>query len=108
MAAMICCWTSAQPTRKPRPGPIAGRNSESNPLMTTIDQAVQALVQARQSQRSTPAPALPDAASAYAVQDGVARALRWFDDGEQEGSAARHWKSGGPSRDAQVTHAPLP
>ena len=40
--------------------------------MTTIDQAVQALVQARQSQRSTPAPALPDAVSAYAVQDGVA------------------------------------
>ena len=76
--------------------------------MTTIDQAVQALVQARQSQRSTPAPALPDAVSAYAVQDGVARALRWFDDGEKEGSAARHWKSGGPSRDAQVTHAPLP
>ena len=75
--------------------------------MTTIDQAVQTLVQARQSQRSTPAPTLADAASAYAVQDGVARALRWFDD-EKEGSAPRHWKSGGPSRDAQVTHAPLP
>jgi 2-keto-4-pentenoate hydratase len=44
-----------------------------------------------------------DAAQAYAVQDRVAEALGWF------GSAVPgHWKSGGPSRDAVLTHAPLP
>lgn len=44
-----------------------------------------------------------DAAQAYAVQDRVAQAMGWF------GSAVpRHWKSGGPSRDAVLTHAPLP
>ncbi len=46
---------------------------------------------------------LPDAAAAYAVQDGVAQALAWFGD-----AVPRHWKSGGPSRDAVLTHAPLP
>jgi 2-keto-4-pentenoate hydratase len=29
--------------------------------------------------------------------------MRWFD-----GAAPGHWKSGGPSRDAALTHAPLP
>ena len=44
-----------------------------------------------------------DAAQAYAVQDSVAQAMGWF------GSAVPgHWKSGGPSRDAVLTHAPLP
>ncbi len=73
--------------------------------MTAIDAAVQALVQARRSHQTTPAAAvpLPDAAAAYAVQAGVAQALGWFDAG-----AARYWKSGGPSRDAVLTHAPLP
>jgi 2-keto-4-pentenoate hydratase len=70
--------------------------------MTTIEQAVEALVQARRSGRTAPAPALADAATAYAVQDGVGRTLRWFD------GVPRHWKSGGPSRDAVLTHAPLP
>ena len=46
---------------------------------------------------------LPDAAAAYAVQDGVAREFGWFDD-----AMPRHWKSGGPSRNAVLTHAPLP
>ena len=73
--------------------------------MTRVDAAVQALLQARRTHRTTPAAEvpLPDAAAAYAVQAGVARALGWFD-----GSAPRHWKSGGPSRDAVLTHAPLP
>jgi 2-keto-4-pentenoate hydratase len=73
--------------------------------MTAIDAAVQALVQARRSHQTTPAAdvPLPDAAAAYAVQAGVAQALGWFDAG-----TARYWKSGGPSRDAVLTHAPLP
>ena len=46
---------------------------------------------------------MADAAAAYAVQDQVAQALGWF------GTATpRHWKSGGPSRSAVATHAPLP
>jgi 2-keto-4-pentenoate hydratase len=71
--------------------------------MTEIDAAVQALVRARQTQQPTPALPLPDAAAAYAVQDGVARAFAWF--GER---LPQHWKSGGPSRDAVLTHAALP
>lgn len=72
--------------------------------MSQTQRAVQALVQARQSGRTTPASAvpLPDAAAAYAVQDGVAAAFGWF------AAAPRHWKSGGPSRDAMLTHAALP
>jgi 2-keto-4-pentenoate hydratase len=68
-----------------------------------IDRAVQALAQARQTRQQSRALPLPDAAAAYAVQDGVARAFGWFADG-----APRHWKSGGPSREALPTHAPLP
>lgn len=76
--------------------------------MTPIDRATQALAKAREIHRPVPAPDLVDAADAYAVQEGVARALHWFDDDERTGSAARHWKSGGPSREAQTAHAPLP
>ncbi len=46
---------------------------------------------------------LADAAAAYAVQQGVAQALGWFD-----GAGPRHWKSGGPSPQAVQTHAALP
>jgi hypothetical protein len=49
------------------------------------------------------ASALPDAAAAYAVQDAVSRAMGWFDD-----EPPRAWKSGGPSRESALTHAPLP
>ncbi len=49
------------------------------------------------------APVVVNAAAAYAAQAGVAGALGWFGD-----AAPRHWKSGGPSRDAILTHAPLP
>jgi 2-keto-4-pentenoate hydratase len=45
-----------------------------------------------------------DAAEAYRVQERVAAAMGWFDDAAVPG----HWKSGGPSRDAVLTHAPLP
>lgn len=65
------------------------------------------LLQARA--RAELADALPLAASllgpedAYAVQQAMARQLGWFAQG-----APRAWKSGGPARGAQMTHAPLP
>lgn len=40
---------------------------------------------------------------AYAAQEQVGRSLGWFDQ-----PVPRHWKSGGPSRTAPLTHAPLP
>jgi 2-keto-4-pentenoate hydratase len=46
---------------------------------------------------------LTDADSAYRTQDLVAEAMGWFD-----AEGPRHWKSGGPSREAALTHAPLP
>ena len=73
--------------------------------MTTIEAAVDLLVKARRTREPALGAGahLPDAASAYAVQEGVARALGWYAD-----APARHWKSGGPSRDAVLTHAALP
>lgn len=67
-----------------------------------------ALVAARRSNRtldaSPLADALQDAAQAYEVQDAVASALGWFKSGAVPGC----WKSGGGSRSATLTHAPLP
>lgn len=66
-----------------------------------------ALLQARRA--GTPADAMPlagclaDADAAYRVQDLVAGALRWH-----PGGMPRVWKSGGPSREAPLTHAGLP
>lgn len=48
--------------------------------------------------------ALADANQAYEVQDAVAAALGWFDGQRVPGA----WKSGGASRTATLTHAPLP
>jgi 2-keto-4-pentenoate hydratase len=70
--------------------------------MSPIDRTVSLLLEARRSGRPQPAPELPDASAAYAVQATVARELDWF------AGAPRHWKSGGPSRDVVPTHAPLP
>lgn len=67
---------------------------------------IDALLQARRS--ATPADALPLAASlsgpdqAYAVQVAVMAQLTG------QSGVPRHWKSGGPSRDLPLTHAPLP
>lgn len=72
-------------------------------MTTPVQDAVSRLVQARRTQVLAPAPELPDLEAAYAVQQGVAEALGWFSEGP-----ARHWKSGGPSRDGALTHAPLP
>jgi 2-keto-4-pentenoate hydratase len=46
---------------------------------------------------------LPDADAAYAVQERVAAESGWFDR-----AVPQHWKSGGPTREAVLTHAPLP
>lgn len=74
---------------------------------TGIRRVADALLHARAERRPARAAACADALAsaddAYRVQARVARALGWFD-----GEPARHWKSGGPSRDAVLTHAPLP
>ncbi|MDM0059045.1 fumarylacetoacetate hydrolase family protein [Variovorax fucosicus] len=73
----------------------------------TLDELVGALVTARKDGRAVAAFAwqasLADAAQAYRAQDDVARAMGWFD-----AAMPQHWKSGGPSREAVLTHAPLP
>jgi 2-keto-4-pentenoate hydratase len=70
-------------------------------------EVAQALIKARRERRPvdalTLADKLRDACDAYAVQTLVARALHGPDPG-----FPRYWKSGGPSREATVTHAPLP
>jgi 2-keto-4-pentenoate hydratase len=71
--------------------------------MSDVERTAALLVEARRNGTQAVAPDVPDADSAYAVQSAVARALGWFGDG-----SARHWKSGGPSREAVPTHAPLP
>jgi 2-keto-4-pentenoate hydratase/2-oxohepta-3-ene-1,7-dioic acid hydratase in catechol pathway len=71
--------------------------------MDTLAETMARLLTARRSGTAQPAPVLPDAATAYAVQAAVAESLGWFTDG-----VPRHWKSGGAGRDAVLTHAPLP
>lgn len=72
-----------------------------------IDAVADALIRARRERRPANAAALEDALGsaddAYAVQARVAHELGWF-----EAGSPRHWKSGGPSREAVLTHAPLP
>lgn len=74
---------------------------------TALQSVVEALVQARAHQRpadsAQAALGLSNSGQAYDVQQGVADRLQWF---KQE--TPRHWKSGGPSREAVLTHAPLP
>jgi 2-keto-4-pentenoate hydratase len=74
-------------------------------MMSTLVDSVRLLVSARRNHQTVSAmqASIPDAAAAYAVQDGVAQSFGWFAD-----APPRHWKSGGPSRDAVLTHAPLP
>ena len=71
-------------------------------LVTT---AAEALVQARSTGQPAAASELPipDADAAYAIQKAVAERLGWY-----AGGAPRCWKSGGASRAATLTHAPLP
>jgi len=62
-----------------------------------------ALLAARLGGPAAPAPHLADEAEAYAWQDAVAQTAGWFSAGP-----ARHWKSGGASRQSLQTHAALP
>ena len=71
--------------------------------MNPTDTAVERLLQAHRTHRPQPAPPLPDANAAYATQEQVARELGWFGS-----TTPQHWKSGGASRSATLTHAPLP
>jgi 2-keto-4-pentenoate hydratase len=75
--------------------------------LSKIDAVASALIRARRddtlADATRLADALTDTADAYAVQQLVARELGWF-----EAAPPRYWKSGGLSRDAVLTHAPLP
>jgi 2-keto-4-pentenoate hydratase len=76
-----------------------------NPSQTALTDA---LVAARRGNRTLDASPWTDALAtdtqAYEVQDAVAVALGWFDAQPVPGT----WKSGGGSRSATLTHAPLP
>lgn len=72
-------------------------------LQHFTDALVRARAQGRPAENPSTAEALLNADQAYDVQQAVAQQLGWFAAGP-----ARHWKSGGPSRDAILTHAPLP
>ena len=73
----------------------------------SINVVAQALVTARRDRRAMDAAlfahALQSPAQAYAVQDIVAGEMGW-----QAPGMPRFWKSGGPSREAALTHAALP
>ena len=73
----------------------------------SVDAVCHTLLQARAHAELADARPLAEALSgpeqAYAVQQAVARQLGWFATG-----APRVWKSGGPARGAQMSHAPLP
>ena len=70
-----------------------------------MDATARRLVAARQTHvPARAAGVVPvDATAAYAAQEEVAQAFGWFTD-----APPRHWKSGGASRDALMTHAALP
>lgn len=71
-----------------------------------IDAVAQTLIRARRDQRCADvqpfATALTTADEAYAVQAAVAASMGWH------ASGPGYWKSGGPSRQAVLTHAQLP
>lgn len=83
------CRIARSPTG-PEPSPMSQRAL-----------AAERLQAAHRGMGLQPAPALADEAEAYAVQDDIASALRWFG-----GAVPTHWKSGGPAPDG--LHAPLP
>ncbi len=76
-------------------------------MPSPVQAVAAALVQAHRNHRPADAAPLegllPGAGDAYAVQDEVARECGWFG-----GAVPQYWKSGGPARDAALTHAPLP
>jgi 2-keto-4-pentenoate hydratase len=72
-----------------------------------IDTVIEALLRARRTLAASDAAPLAQAVltadDAYLVQTAVGNELGWFDAG-----VPLHWKSGGASRSAVLTHAPLP
>ncbi|WP_029527965.1 fumarylacetoacetate hydrolase family protein [Polaromonas glacialis] len=70
-----------------------------------IDETARHLIEARRTQDAVSAAGLcpADAQAAYAAQNAVAQACGWFGN-----VSPGYWKSGGPSRQAVLTHAPLP
>jgi 2-keto-4-pentenoate hydratase len=74
-----------------------------SPVQTVADALLQAWRQQRPADAAPLERLLTGPDDAYAVQDAVARGLGWFTE-----PVPRHWKSGGPSRQATLTHAPLP
>lgn len=79
----------------------------SIPSQAALQPVIDALIQARHQGRTTAAAdcdrALSTADEAYAVQAAIADAFDWFDT-----RVPACWKSGGPNREAVLTHAPLP
>jgi 2-keto-4-pentenoate hydratase len=74
----------------------------TDPIRSVADALLKARREHRRIDAAPLASALRDADDAYAVQAAVGRELGWFD------GTPRHWKSGGPSRTAPLTHSPLP
>ena len=76
-------------------------------MTNPVDAVADALLQARRANQTADAGPLEQMLQApedaYAVQEHVGQQAGWFDAG-----VPRHWKSGGPSRSAALTHAPLP
>ncbi|MFT0548405.1 fumarylacetoacetate hydrolase family protein [Allopusillimonas ginsengisoli] len=84
---------------------MSSATPSTSPL--SVQHVINALVSARQQGGVASVEkfdgALTTAEQAYEVQSAVAKILGWF------GTDFPHyWKSGGPNRDATLTHAPLP
>ena len=75
----------------------------SSPVQTVAEALVAAHRQRRPVDAAPFEALLSEPAQAYAVQEAVALSLGWFDR-----PVPQHWKSGGPSRTAPLTHAGLP
>lgn len=76
-------------------------------MPSPVQEVADALAGAHRARRPIAAapfePLLNEAEQAYEAQDAVAKAMGWFDR-----PVPQHWKSGGPSRTATLTHAGLP
>lgn len=73
----------------------------------SVDAVIEALLKARRTAQPADAeglsPFVPTPDDGYLVQAALANELDWFAD-----APPTHWKSGGASRSAVMTHAPLP
>ena len=73
----------------------------------SVEAVIEALLTARRTGQPSDAEglssAVPTPDDAYLVQDALANELDWF-----AHASPTHWKSGGASRSAVMTHAPLP